>query len=373
MLALPFWMPAQACLGSSGVSITWMAKQKRRRKNRKRRKAKQAGRAQRMTRNPIYDDPEPYADPRRGVPPSPRKISLVGRLRLTQPVWLQMGLNSAAALHILQREPPGTFLVRRSNVRRCQVLSLRLPDNSSPAFVTTYRLHQERAVVFLEGSDLTFPSLLHLIAAYCSTPDILPVPLRLPRPIREASSCQQLEAIAHLGLEFWSSSLNTKESNQLALMDTTSLDPTRDSIEPAYGKPLRPQRHGESVARRQQFKSNLKVQVSTEAASPLSPPAVPPPPVPIAARHPPQFPNRPPTSNKVSPPSQGLAKLETYRVPRRKEKETGETPGPDGCLLAPSGQLRRLTEEDQSHFPWDFPTQESAKLGRGVRYRILES
>lgn len=38
---------------------------------------------------------------------------------------------------------PQTFLVRRSNTRQCHVLCLRLPDNSSPAFVTTYSLRQE--------------------------------------------------------------------------------------------------------------------------------------------------------------------------------------------------------------------------------------
>ncbi|XP_042296183.1 ras and Rab interactor 1 isoform X2 [Sceloporus undulatus] len=261
-----------------------------------------------MTRNPIYDYPEPYANPRSGVPSSPRKISLVGRLRLTQPVWLQLGINSATALHILQREPPGTFLVRRSNTRRCQVLSLRLPDNSSPAFVTTYRLRQERAVAFLEGSELTFPSLLHLIASYCSAPDVLPLPLCLPRPIWEASSCQQLEAIAHLGLEFWNSSLNAKDFSKPAplvlppMEDADSpLEPMADPnvwdpTEPASGRsgqtwgfahlPSDGARHRDVDARRQHFKTNVKVQVSTEAASPLSPPAAPPPPHPRREENP---------------------------------------------------------------------------------------
>ncbi|ETE56781.1 Ras and Rab interactor 1, partial [Ophiophagus hannah] len=62
----------------------------------------------RMTSNPDYDYPEPYANPRQGAVSLPHNISLVGRLRLTQPVWLQLGINSATALHILQREPAGT-------------------------------------------------------------------------------------------------------------------------------------------------------------------------------------------------------------------------------------------------------------------------
>ncbi|XP_070806846.1 ras and Rab interactor 1 [Pituophis catenifer annectens] len=257
-----------------------------------------------MASNPAYDYPEPYANPRQGAVSLAQNISLVGRLRLTQPVWLQLGINSATALHILQREPAGTFLVRRSNTRQCQVLCLRLLNDSSPAFVTTYRLHQERAAITLEGSDRSFPTLLHLIAFYCSVPDVLPLELRLPQPIWEASTCQELEAIAHLGLEFWNSSLNAKgSSTRLASLGCTSVT---DAASPSF--PLSdpqglhgPQMGGEQPTRapglpptspsgpsleggnvrRQYFKSNIKVQVSTEAASPLSPPAAPPPPIPV--------------------------------------------------------------------------------------------
>ncbi|XP_070622676.1 ras and Rab interactor 1 [Erythrolamprus reginae] len=277
----------------------------------------------RMTSNPAYDYPEPYANPRQGAVSLPSNISLVGRLRLTQPVWLQLGINSAAALHILQREPAGTFLVRRSNTRQCQVLCLRLLNGSSPAFVTTYLLHQERAAVTLEGSDQSFPTLLHLIASYCSVPDVLPLALRLPQPIWEASTCQELEAIAHLGLEFWNSSLNAKGSVPLASLgsplgtdlDSTSTHPLRDT----KGLPRPTQAPGlpttsaddpslEDVgARRQYFKSNIKVQVSTEAASPLSPPAAPPPPIPVfkKKKKTPPRPTQPPASGGGSQFSNG--------------------------------------------------------------------
>ncbi|KAL8184094.1 UNVERIFIED_CONTAM: hypothetical protein K2H54_006381 [Gekko kuhli] len=342
-----------------------------------------------MTRNPIYDYPEPYANPRHEAQTSPRNISLVGRLRLTQPVWLQMGINSATALHILQREPPGTFLVRRSNTRQCQVLCLRLPDNSSPVFVTTYCLHQEPTVISLEGSDMKFPSLLHLIASYCSTPDILPLPLHLPQPIQKASSCQQLEAIAHLGLEFWSSSFNTREPAKptplvsplsvgvdpllLSLHNPEgqdckqlpSADPTRDL--PFTGMPP-----GNVGARRQHFKSSIKVQVSTEAASPLSPPAAPPPPIPVwKKKNPPRFPvscggnwsSSCYPSPQVS--SQASVKSEAYHVPfsnggtREREAahhfEASFNIGP----VSSSGRLLRVTEEEQTE-----PRNKGFDLGR---------
>ncbi|XP_060108139.1 ras and Rab interactor 1-like [Heteronotia binoei] len=333
-----------------------------------------------MTRNPIYDYPEPYASPRQEAPTSPRNISLVGRLRLTQPIWLQMGINSATALHILQREPPGTFLVRRSNTRQCQVLCLRLPDNSSPVFVTTYSLYQEPTVISLEGSDMKFPSLLHLIASYCSTSDILPLPLHLPHAIRKASSCQQLEAIAHLGLEFWSSSFNTREPAQPAPLvsplsvgtdhlllclhnpegenckQLASADPTRDLS--FTGMPL-----GDVGARRQHFKSSIKVQVSTEAASPLSPPAAPPPPIPVWKKNPPnvhQFPvsrggnwsSRCHPSPHIS--SQATVRPEAYHVPfsnrgTRQREDTRQFEASFNIApISSLGQLLHVTEEEQT-------------------------
>ncbi|XP_020671673.3 ras and Rab interactor 1 [Pogona vitticeps] len=351
-----------------------------------------------MTRNPIYDYPEPYANPRREALMSGQNISLVGRLRLTQAVWLQLGINSATALHILQREPPGTFLVRRSNTRQCQVLCLRLPDISSPAFVTTYRLHQDRAVTWLEGSDLTFPSLLHLIASYCSIPDILPLSLRLPRPIWEASSCQQLEAIAHLGLEFWSSSLNTKELDiptPLALPSGVDADsgPAGDdrthAAEPAgrtptnlsnppWSGPLR----GDVGVRRQYFKNHVKVQVSTEAASPLSPPAAPPPPIPVGKKmkkNPRPSPTERSQPSNPSPwagvSSQAAMKREDYRIPQTQERVSSGHPR--ATLNPPSSldQPLQVMEEEQpelrdqtaelGHFRCSFPVQEN--LGHGGR------
>ncbi|XP_063001930.1 ras and Rab interactor 1 [Elgaria multicarinata webbii] len=352
-----------------------------------------------MTRNPIYDYPEPYANPRHGTVASPRKISLVGRLRLTQPVWLQLGINSAAALHVLQREPPGTFLVRSSNTRQCQVLCLRLPDDSSPAFVTNYRLHQQRAGISLDGSELAFPSLLHLIASYCSSPDILTLSLRLPRPIWEASSCQQLEAIAHLGLEFWNSSLNTKQFSRPPLppsgTDSDSLlHPVSDACVPSCAeasgrKPGKacdspnPPSDGDVGVRRRHFKNNIKVQVSTEAASPLSPPAAPPPPIPVGKKkkHLPQSPvpdGGSPSSNGDPPPPLSLtAKLETYRGPQSNDKEGVGHSGVSVTPLSSLGQLLRVMEEEQAepydqaahsdHFPWNVPAQERGSLDNGIR------
>lgn len=62
---------------------------------------------------PLYDFPEPalslerkFLGHQRGRG-SLKSINVLDRLLLTVPVWLQLSINPATALHILQREPPG--------------------------------------------------------------------------------------------------------------------------------------------------------------------------------------------------------------------------------------------------------------------------
>uniref|UniRef100_A0A8C9X112 SH2 domain-containing protein n=1 Tax=Sander lucioperca TaxID=283035 RepID=A0A8C9X112_SANLU len=78
-------------------------------------------------------------------PGSLRSISILDRLLLTVPVWLQLSINPATALHILQREPPGTFLVRKSRTSQKDVLCVRLADDSLPSFVQQFGIRQEHS------------------------------------------------------------------------------------------------------------------------------------------------------------------------------------------------------------------------------------
>ncbi|KAG5844118.1 hypothetical protein ANANG_G00158110 [Anguilla anguilla] len=160
--------------------------------------------------DPVYDFPEPQppvqrASPQRG---SLKSISVLDRLLLTHPVWLQLSINSATALHILQREPPGNFLVRKSTTSQKKVLCVRLTDDSVPSFVKQFIIREQDSTFSLESSAISFPDLCRLIAFYCVSRDVLPFPLELPEAIAKASSHKQLESISHMGVEFWSSQLN---------------------------------------------------------------------------------------------------------------------------------------------------------------------
>ncbi|XP_031756551.1 ras and Rab interactor 1 [Xenopus tropicalis] len=266
----------------------------------------------RMT-EPVYDFPYQESSPTPIRKGSPTSVSITDRLLLTQSVWLHRTVNSATALHILQREPPGTFLVRKSNTRQKMVLCVRLSDDSGPSFIHQAYIHKSPAGIYLEESELTFPDLIRLVAHYSSEKDVLPYTLRLPAAIEKVPSRKQLEAISHLGLEFWRSALNARDpllpsaspspspSPPLPLLSpnpseipdiiTPSLIPslkTRSPLEVSSGggegalcffNPLfKPKVSG--ALKRSQFQRSIKVRVSTENSGSLSPPINPPPPVP---------------------------------------------------------------------------------------------
>ncbi|XP_054426554.1 ras and Rab interactor 1 isoform X2 [Pteronotus mesoamericanus] len=266
--------------------------------------------------DPLYDIPDASGGQAGGPQRPGRAVSLRERLLLTRPVWLQLRANAAAALHMLRTEPPGTFLVRKSNTRQCQALCVRLPEASGPSFVSSHYIQESPGGVSLEGSELVFPDLVQLICAYCHTRDVLLLQLQLPRAIRQAATHKELEAISHLGVEFWSSSLNTKaqpgppEGPLLPRLKPRSPQELDQGTGAAlcFFNPLFPGDLGPT--KREKFKRSFKVRVSTETSSPLSPPAVPPPPVPV-------LPGAAPSQTEKLPPRQLLRRESSagYRVP----------------------------------------------------------
>ncbi|CAJ1063576.1 ras and Rab interactor 1-like isoform X1 [Xyrichtys novacula] len=197
---------------------------------------------------PLYDFPEPTKSSKgkflghqrsRG---SLRSISVLDRLLLTVPVWLQLSINPATALHILQREPPGTFLVRKSRTSQRNVLCVRLADDSVPSFVQQFGIREERAsqTLSLETSAISFPDLPRLISFYCVSRDVLPFPLELPEAIAKASSHKELESISHMGVEFWNSHLNVRGPRE-ALKPQTDQEKKPDPVAPVLPTSAAPQ------------------------------------------------------------------------------------------------------------------------------------
>uniref|UniRef100_A0A8C6URE4 Si:ch211-168d1.3 n=1 Tax=Neogobius melanostomus TaxID=47308 RepID=A0A8C6URE4_9GOBI len=130
---------------------------------------------------------------------SQRVFSVLDRLLLTHPVWLQLALNQDSAVYILLREPVGTFLVRKCSSSQRKVLCLRVTSDKSASSVKECFICEEDSTFALESSALNFPDLCRLVAFYCISRDVLPFPLTLPEAIAKASTHRQLESIAHMG------------------------------------------------------------------------------------------------------------------------------------------------------------------------------
>ncbi|XP_075926572.1 ras and Rab interactor 2-like isoform X2 [Petromyzon marinus] len=135
-------------------------------------------------------------------------VSVLDRLSLTCSVWLLLGVDEAAVLHTLQGEKPGTFIVRRSKKTQQKVISVRWTKGEGCLFVRNYPILETQSGFALDGSKLTFPDLCKLVAFYTASRDILDFTLILPPVIQAASTQQQLESIAKMGIEFWCSSLH---------------------------------------------------------------------------------------------------------------------------------------------------------------------
>ncbi|XP_031799484.1 ras and Rab interactor 1 [Sarcophilus harrisii] len=282
-------------------------------------------------RDPIYDIPEAGGQQEGPFRGPGRPVSLRERLLITQPVWLQLSANAAAALHVLQREPPGTFLVRKSNTRQCKALCVRLPEALGPSFVSSHDIRESPEAVSLEGSELHFPDLIQLISAYCHSRDVLLLPLQLPRAIRRATTHKELEAISHLGMEFWNSSLNSRapggpaaEAPPIPRLKPRSPEELDQGTGGAlcFFNPLFPGDLG--PARREKFKRSFKVRVSTETSSPA-------PPRPVAPVRPPRGPPQGPAGpHHPEEESLGHWSREAPAVPPSLLSEVDSPPGPSG-------------------------------------------
>ncbi|KAM4770898.1 ras and Rab interactor 2 [Rhinophrynus dorsalis] len=137
------------------------------------------------------------------------KLSILDKLLHTHPVWLQLSLNDDKVSGILQDQPPATFLVRKSTKLQKKVISLRVPDEYGSC-VQEFVIKECSYTFSIEGSGISFADIFRLIAFYCISRDVLPFTLKLPQAIVAAKTEADLDEIAQLGIDFWSSPKNSK-------------------------------------------------------------------------------------------------------------------------------------------------------------------
>ncbi|XP_046726658.1 ras and Rab interactor 2 [Silurus meridionalis] len=145
-----------------------------------------------------------------------RHMSVLDRLTHSHPVWLLLPLSDEEAKRILQPQPPGTFLVRRSSKLQKKVISLRMGADSAPVTVRDFPVTESQySDLLLEGSGISFADLFRLVAFCCISRDVLPFTLKLPEAISAAKTTTDLEEVAKLGIEFWHSKLCQTETSSV--------------------------------------------------------------------------------------------------------------------------------------------------------------
>ncbi|XP_063698278.1 EGFR adapter protein-like [Culicoides brevitarsis] len=114
------------------------------------------------------------------VPIRNDSLSLFEQNELKGASWFQAGIPREISLEVLSRQPPGAFLVRQSTTKfGCFALSLRVPPPAPK--VAHYLILRTIRGYKIKGFTKEFTSLTALITHHSVMPELLPVPLSLPR------------------------------------------------------------------------------------------------------------------------------------------------------------------------------------------------
>ncbi|XP_023160378.2 nuclear transcription factor Y subunit alpha [Drosophila hydei] len=107
--------------------------------------------------------------------------------------WYQAGISRDIAVEVLQNKSPGAFLVRKSSSKPdCYALTLRVPSPPGPKIANYIILRSSRGYK-IKGFRKEFSSLKALITHHSVMPELLPVPLAMPRPTNMSSSRRNLD------------------------------------------------------------------------------------------------------------------------------------------------------------------------------------
>ncbi|XP_052753496.1 uncharacterized protein LOC113515587 isoform X2 [Galleria mellonella] len=121
---------------------------------------------------------------------------------LRQAPWFQQGIPREIALEVLSSQAVGAFLVRGSTTQAgCFALSVRVPRDFQPSGIAHYLILRTPKGYKIKGFTKEFTSLSALVTHHSVMPELLPVPLRLPRAPARAPPARRdhadIDTVAH--------------------------------------------------------------------------------------------------------------------------------------------------------------------------------
>ncbi|XP_034746585.1 ras and Rab interactor 2-like isoform X2 [Etheostoma cragini] len=234
---------------------------------------------------PLYDFPEPTQPSERKLGNqrghgSLRSISVLDRLLLTVPVWLQLSINPATALHILQREPPG-LCPWRPQPSASQISHDSFPSTVSAEFWNSHlNIRGPRVAPKTQEDKEKKPEAVNPVPPPAAPQTSLAA---------QSDSVPELDSANQLKKAPKSDTATKQSGSNPTLFHEFCPITTRSPGELDYGSsqgalcfinPLFLQSQN-ALSRRRMFKHSLKVRISTESSTLLSPPLAPPPPPPL--------------------------------------------------------------------------------------------
>ncbi|GMS80633.1 hypothetical protein PENTCL1PPCAC_2808, partial [Pristionchus entomophagus] len=138
--------------------------------------------------------------------PSLPPMTLLEQIVRSHPIWYLQDIDRVTAEHFLRQMPSGTFVVRSCSRPSSMALSIRLPPSYLPSEIDHLLLiHSSPVGLRLQSSPNSFRSLPLLLEHYCTHKEELRVLLRLPPTVGSCTTTSALQALALMGIDFWSS------------------------------------------------------------------------------------------------------------------------------------------------------------------------
>ncbi|XP_022091301.1 ras and Rab interactor 2-like isoform X1 [Acanthaster planci] len=146
---------------------------------------------------------EEFISPHQQYVKDSMELSLLTRLVHTKPIWFLPHTQRTAAIHYLQGQAVGSFLVCQARDKDGLVLAMKHPGKGTGLYIEKLPILISQNGVKLSRSAEEFSTIEDLILHYLHQKGTLPCKLVLPPEIMAARNIRALQSLALFEEEFW--------------------------------------------------------------------------------------------------------------------------------------------------------------------------